>query len=299
MAWDLVELNDGYKMPTIAFGTWKMGNGQGPIDQVDQAISTGFSHVDTAQAYRNEAEAGSAIRDSGLSRSEIFLTTKYSGMADIDDSIQASLKNLGVSYVDLYLVHSPRLAVPDIPTIWSKMEAIKSAGYAKSIGISNFNVPQMETLVASAKFVPTVNQILLHPYVYAEQAPILEYGAKHGIVIEAYSSLIPLTSQTGGPVDIPVNAIAARLGKAPEQILLAWVKAKGAVPVTTSSKKDRLERYLDSGDIVLTDADIAAIDAAGAIGARRFTAKKVLRTVAVVGLVGAAALKIWGWLGKL
>ncbi|KAJ7162836.1 Aldo/keto reductase [Mycena filopes] len=268
MPWDPIQLNDGREIPSIGFGTWKLGNGDGPISQVDQAISVGFSHVDTAQSYRNESEAGTAIRESGLARKEIFITTKYSGLdgLDIKTSIKNSLKNLGVDYVDLYLIHHPRLATPDIPTAWKEMEDIKEQGLVKSIGVSNFEVNDLAILLASAKVKPVANQILLHPYVYARQLPIIEYAAKHNIVIEAYSALIPVTSRPGGPVDVPVAAIATRLGVTPDQVLLAWTKAKGAVVVTTSSKKERLLGYLNAGDLELTTADIAAIDTAGAIG---------------------------------
>ncbi|KAI0300555.1 Aldo/keto reductase [Multifurca ochricompacta] len=265
MPWDPIQLNDGHVIPSIAFGTWTLGNGQGSIDQIEQAISVGFDHVDTAQMYRNEEEAGKAVQESGLARKDIFITTKYSGLngLDIETSIQNSLKNLGVEYVDLYLIHHPRLAQPNIPTAWAKMEAIKRAGLAKSIGVSNFGVDDLEVLLASAKIKPAANQILLHPYVYARQAPLLAYAASQGIVSEAYSSLIPITHQPGGPVDKPVNEIAQRLNATADQVLLAWVKAKGAVAVTTSSKKFRLEGYLRAADLQLTPADIAAIDLAG------------------------------------
>ncbi|KAF7357252.1 Aldo/keto reductase [Mycena sanguinolenta] len=294
MPWDPRPLNDGREIPSIGFGTWKMGNGEAPITQVDQAISVGFSHVDTAQAYRNETEAGIAIRESGLERKEIFITTKYSGLdgLDIRTSINNSLKNLGVSYVDLYLIHHPRLAVPDIPTAWAEMEAIQAEGLVKSIGVSNFEVDHLAILLASAKVKPAANQILLHPYVYARQLPMLEYAAKHNIVIEAYSALIPITTFPGGPVDAP--------------LLLAWTKAKGAVVITTqtdvirnstSSKKDRLLGYLNAGDLQLTADDILSIDVAGAKGppyARRF-ARQLLRVgggrrLLTAGLLGTAVV---------
>ncbi|KAJ7471628.1 Aldo/keto reductase [Mycena galericulata] len=297
MPWDPIPLNDGREIPSIGFGTWKIGNGDGPINQVDQAISLGFSHVDTAQAYRNEAEAGVAIRESGLERKEIFITTKYSGSdgLDIKTSIKNSLSNLGVSYVDLYLIHHPRLAVPDIPTAWKEMEDIQAQGLVKSIGVSNFEVSDLAILLASAKVKPVANQILLHPYVYARQLPILEYAAKHKIVIEAYSALIPITSLPGGPVDAPVGDIADRLGVSNDQVLLAWTKAKGAVVVTTSSKKERLEGYLNAGDLALTDDDIAAIDAAGAEGAPLSPGKRFLRRLvgAVLPSVVAGALTVY------
>jgi len=270
MPWDLFKLNDGNVMPSIAFGTWKLGNGQGSTDLVDQALSIGFSHVDTAQAYRNEAEAGIAIRESGLAREDIFITTKFSGLdgLDIPTSIQNSLKNLGVSYIDLYLIHSPRLAVPDIPTVWKQMEDLKANGLVKSIGVSNFGVADLEILLASAKIKPAANQILLHPYVYLQQTPIIALAGIHGIAIEAYSALIPITARPGGPVDIPVKKIAEKNKVSLDQVLLAWVKAKGAIVVTSSSKKSRLEGYLAAGDLELSKAEIAEIDAAGAIRAK-------------------------------
>ncbi|KAJ6527085.1 NADP-dependent oxidoreductase domain-containing protein [Mycena capillaripes] len=291
MPWDPIQLNDGREIPSLGFGTWKLGNGDGPISQVDQAISVGFSHVDTAQAYRNEAEAGVAIRESGLERKEIFITTKYSGLdgLDIKTSIKNSLKNLGVEYVDLYLIHHPRLAVPDIPTAWKEMEDIKAQGLVKSIGVSNFEVQHLAILLASAKVKPVANQILLHPYVYARQLPILEFAATQKIVIEAYSALIPVTSLPGGPVDAPVNAIAARLGVSNDQVLLAWTKAKGAVVVTTSSKKERLLGYLNAGELELTADDITAIDVAGAKGPPLSPGKLFLRRLVGIALVSVIA----------
>jgi diketogulonate reductase-like aldo/keto reductase len=299
MPWDLIKLNDGTVIPGIAFGTWTLGNGQGGVDYVDQALSVGFSHIDTAQLYRNEVEAGIAIRESGLARSDVYITTKYSGVdgLDVQTSIHNSLTNLGLSYVDLYLIHFPGLAVPDIPTAWKQFEKVKEAGLAKSIGVSNFEVSHLTILLASAKIKPAVNQILLHPYVYERQLPLLEYAAKENIVIEAYSVLVPVTRQPGGPVEKPLSAIAKRLSATPDQVLLAWAKAKRAVVVTSSTKKSRLEGYLAAGDLALTSDDIASIDTAGAIGAKRLTAKTVLRRTACVLLVGVAVLQVWRKVG--
>lgn len=299
MPWDLVKLNDGNVIPSIGFGTWKIPVSHTTTDQVDQAISVGFSHIDTAQAYRNEAEAGLAIRDSGLERHNIFITTKYSGLdgLDIETSIQNSLKNLGVQYIDLYLIHHPRLATPDIPTAWKKMEDLKNYGLVKSIGISNFDVKEIQILLASAKIKPAVNQILFHPYVYAQQVPILEIGAAHNIVTEAYSSLTPVTSRRGGPVDKPLKIIAERLAATDDQVLLAWAKAKGAVILTTSSKKSRLEGYLKAGDFVLTADEIKSIDEAGSQGAKQYTTKVILRRVAMVMFTGAVGLGICSYFG--
>ncbi|GBE84651.1 Aldo/keto reductase [Sparassis latifolia] len=299
MTWDLIKLNDGYSIPSIAYGTWTLGQGQSTIDHVDEALSVGFEHIDTAQSYRNEREAGLAFAESGLARTDVFITTKYSGLdgLDVETSIQNSLENLGVKYVDLYLIHSPGLARPDIPTAWAKMEKIKTDGLAKSIGVSNFNVQQLETLLASCKVKPVANQIIFHPYALEQQWPIVEYGNNHGVVSEAYSALIPLTRQPGGPVDAPVEAISERLNAKPEQVLLAWAKAKGTVVVTSSTKKERMEGYMAAGELELTKEDIAAIDAAGIMGARRITARTYLRRAAIAALVGAVILGACSWMG--
>ncbi|KAG2036542.1 NADP-dependent oxidoreductase domain-containing protein [Suillus americanus] len=262
MPWDLVTLNSGYVMPSIAY--------------------------DTAQGYGNEGEVGIALHESGLSRGDVFITTKYSGFdgLDIPTAIRNSINNIDTPYVDLYLIHNPRLAVPDIPTAWAEMEKVVEDGLARSIGVSNFGVQDLEILLASAKIKPAANQILLHPYVYQQQAPIVKYAAEHAIVIEAYSALQPLTKEPSGPLDAPLKEIATRLGATTDQVLLAWTKAKGAVIVTTSSKKTRLEGYQDAGDIELSKEDIAVIDAAGALGEKRITVRIGLRKFGVGVLVG-------------
>jgi len=285
-------LNSGYSIPSVAYGTGSMGSGQWPIDQITQAFDTGFYHIDTAQLYRNEADVGTAITEFGLERSNIFITTKYSGLnrLDIPTSIRNSLDYLNTSYVDLYLIHNPKLAVPDIPTVWAQMEKVQEEGFARSIGVSNFNEKQLEILLSSARIKPAANQIYLHPYIYQQQSPTLEYAAKHDIVIEAYGALTPVTGEPGGPVDAPLNEIATRLGATADQVLLAWIKAKGAVAVTTSSKKTRLLSYLSAGDLELSAEDVKAIDAAGAIGQKRISVRNGLRKLGVGVLIGIVIL---------
>ncbi|OCF43089.1 oxidoreductase [Kwoniella heveanensis CBS 569] len=285
-------LNDGRHIPAIGFGTWKI-----PKDvasgQVEQGIDVGFDHIDTAQVYRNEEEVGIALKESGLARKDFWLTTKWSGVDDKDPetSIKESLEKLKVDYVDLYLIHHPRLCKGDIEGTWKKLEKIKKEGYAKSIGVSNFSKEDLQELIASASIKPVVNQILLHPYVISSTTPLLQYMSSQHIVPEGYSTLIPLTSKPGGPVDKPVQKIADRLNVKPEQVLLAWSKAKDAVIVTTSSKKDRLEGYLDVGDIVLTPEDVKAIDDAGAKGELWEERKKKL----AVGAKWTAAATLVGY----
>ncbi|ORY23710.1 NADP-dependent oxidoreductase domain-containing protein [Naematelia encephala] len=269
MPFEKIVLNDGRVIPQIGFGSWKIPK-EVCTGEVEQAIDVGFDHLDTAQTYRNEEEVGQAIKESGLARKELWITTKWSGTDDKGpaQSCSESLEKIGIEYIDLYLIHSPRLCKGDIPGTWKQMEQLYKEGKVKSIGVSNFKLDDLKELLASCSIKPVVNQILLHPYVIKTTTPLLEYMAKHHIVAEGYSTLIPLTGAPGGPVDKPINKIAERLKVAPEQVLLAWSKAKHAIIVTTSSKKDRLERYLAVGDIDLTEEDVEAIDHAGAKGAK-------------------------------
>ncbi|KAG6856967.1 hypothetical protein H0H87_011637 [Tephrocybe sp. NHM501043] len=284
-----IKLNDGNQIPGIGFGSGSVNKGKDVTDIVHQAIEAGFSHLDTAQAYQNEESVGEALRESGLAREELFVTTKYSSGL-IRNSFDESLRKvcvsgltlisrhpnpnipiqLGLTYVDLYLIHHPRTVLPDFEGSWRSFEKIKEDGLAKSVGVSNFDVEDLRAVVKIARIKPAVNQIEFHPYTYTKHKPLLEYAAKHGIVIEAYSSLAPITKFRGGPVDAPVEAAAKRLDITSNQVIFAWVRAKGAVIVTTSSKKERLEEYLAVADLPpLTDEEIQAIDEAGAKGPPR------------------------------
>ncbi|KAH9931679.1 Aldo/keto reductase [Epithele typhae] len=253
-------------MPAIAFGTGSKWKGQDVTDYVSQAIEAGFSHIDSAQWYKTEDSVGRAIHESGLGRSDLYLTTKWSGLTTIPEAIQDSLKNLGVKQVDLYLIHNP-MVITDLEVNWRDFEKIKEDGLSRSIGVSNFDLKLMQDLLKIAKVKPAVNQILFHPYNYAQMKELVEFSAEHGIVTEAYSSLQPITKYPGGPVDKPVEAAAKRLGASTTQVLLSWVKSKGVAIVTTSSNKGRLQEYLAVAELPpLTDEEISAIDEAGAKG---------------------------------
>ncbi|KAH9919523.1 Aldo/keto reductase [Fomitopsis serialis] len=264
MSWAPLTMNDGWnRIPRIAYGTWGRGNGEEAIAYVSNALSVGCTHIDSAQVYKNDAEAGAAIRASGLKREDIYITTKYSSLAEIDTSIRNSCDWFGVDSVDIYLIHGPNHAKPDIPTIWKKMEGIKEAGLAKSIGVSKFMVSHLEILLESAKIKSAVNQIMVHPQVMHIQGPVIEFCKKEGIVVEGYCPLLPLIHYSDGLVATLAHEIAQRLGVKPEQVLIAWSKSKGVVVVTSSTKKERLEDILSAGELELSPEDIKAIDAAG------------------------------------
>ncbi|KAF7310171.1 Aldo-ket-red domain-containing protein [Mycena indigotica] len=322
MPFDDIVLNDGRKIPSIAFGTGSVYKRMDVTTYVKQALDAGaeptslffytvltdalagFSHIDTAQgapilifsfpiSYDHPQDTkpkvlpsqyqqptltrlpigfvGAAIRDTGLARSEFYVTTKYSRSAfSVDQSINNSLSQLGLKFVDLYLIHQPSLSA-DITATWKELEAVQKAGLAKSIGVSNFPLNHLKQLCSdpSVTILPAVNQIQLHPYNYHRQRELIEWAQAQGIVIEAYGGLNSLTQSPGGPVDTPVAAAAARLCISPTQVLLGWLRAKGVVIVTTTSHEGRLAEYLAAGDLrPLPPADVAAIDAAGAQGYR-------------------------------
>jgi len=266
MSYGTITLNDGNKIPSIAFGTGSSLFGHDVTEYVEQALESGFNHIDTAAAYDNEYAVGNAIKESGLARSELYVTTKFL-WGNIQDSINNSLSELGLKQVDLFLIHQPFAVEKDFEGAWKVFEKIKEDGLAKSIGVSNFNVEQLQIILKIAKIKPAVNQIRFHPYNYAEHKSLLEFSAKHGIVTEGYSSLSPITKMPGGPVDIPVAAAAKRIGATPTQVILSWVRSKGIVIVTTSRSKEHLQEYLAVPDLPpLTKEEILAIDEAGAKG---------------------------------
>ncbi|OBZ71476.1 NAD/NADP-dependent indole-3-acetaldehyde reductase [Grifola frondosa] len=242
-------------MPAIAFGTGSKLKGQDVTECVEQAIETGFSHIDTAQWYANEDSIGKAIRETALERSELFVTTKWSGRTSIPGGVRDSL--------DKASIH----VVPNAGDVWREFEKIKEEGLTKSIGVCNYSLPKLQELVKTASIIPAVNQILFHPYNYAENKELLEFCTQHGIVIEAYGSLIPITKLRDGPVDKPVQAAAKRLNATPRQVILSWVRSKGVVIVTASSSKEYFQEYLAVADLPpLTEEEVAAIDEAGARG---------------------------------
>ncbi|KAJ3967316.1 2,5-diketo-D-gluconic acid reductase [Lentinula raphanica] len=267
MALEPVTLNDGNQIPPIAYGTGSKMKFHDITQYIELAIEVGFSHIDTAVFYQTEKYVGRAIKESGLARTELFVTTKFLQGLLVQRDVRKSLANLGLQYLDLYLIHQPRL-ISNLAETWKEFEKVQQDGLAKSIGVSNLvNVEQLEDLIKVSKVKPAVNQIQLHPYNYHEMKPIMDACAKHNIVIEAYSSLAPLTTYPDGPVDEPLNAAAKRIGASPTQVIFLWVRAKGAVIITTSTTRAHMEEYIAIGDLpALTEDEIASIDNAGANG---------------------------------
>jgi diketogulonate reductase-like aldo/keto reductase len=217
------------------------------------ALELGYRHIDTAQAYGNEESVGQALRDSGIPREEVFVATKfYPGSTDPEAEIEQSLRRLGLERVDLYLIHWPRGG----PTwAWPGMERAHERGLARSIGVSNFDVGELEAVTGEARVPPAVNQIQFSAFKY--RRALLEACEEHEIVLEAYS---PLT--TGRNLGDPRLAqIAERVGRTPAQVLLRWCVQRGVPVIPKSSNRERIIENAGIFHFELADADVEALDA--------------------------------------
>jgi len=247
------ELADGYVIPMLGLGVWQVENAQECIDAVRWALEEGYRHIDTAQAYGNEQSVGLGLRESGVPREEIFVTTKFLPRSeDPVAALEASLRRLGLEYVDLYLIHWPAGG----PTwAWSGMERAREAGYARSIGVSNFGVDELRQLLAAATVPPVVDQVQFSPYEYRKA--LLDSCRQNGIALEAYSPLGTgrhLTSDT-------VARIARRQERTPAQVLLRWGIERDTPVIPKSTHRERIAENAQLFDFRLSDQDIAELDA--------------------------------------
>jgi diketogulonate reductase-like aldo/keto reductase len=196
--------------------------------------------------YNNEEELGAGIKASGVPRERLFVTTKFTAGDDkvTQEHFDASLKKLGLDYVDLYLIHIPFNCSTDeiLQQKWADMEAIKQSGKAKSIGVSNFLQKHLEVILRTAKVPPAVNQIEFHPYL--QHGDLLEFHRQNKIAVAAYGPLIPVTRFKDGPVTPLWARLAEKYGVSESEIGLRWAIDQGVIPITTSANKERLQRYL-------------------------------------------------------
>jgi 2,5-diketo-D-gluconate reductase A len=240
-------------MPLLGLGVWQVDNGRECVDAVRWALEAGYRHIDTAQAYGNEESVGEALRESGVAREEIFLTTKFYPGRRRDPAAEAerSLERLGVDYVDLYIIHWPEGG----PTwAWPGMERARELGYARSIGVSNFAVDELHALLAEATDRPVVDQVQFSPYAYRKA--LLDTCEEHAIVLEAYSPL-----GTGRHLSSEAAArIAARLGRTTAQVLLRWCVQRGIPVIPKSVHRERIVENAQIFDFTLTDDDLAELD---------------------------------------
>ncbi|GAB2534082.1 aldo/keto reductase [Gracilibacillus alcaliphilus] len=250
-------LNNGTKIPAIGLGVYKAEAGEEVYQAVRSALELGYRHIDTASLYANEEGVGQAIKDSGIPRDEIFVTTKVwndeQGFQETKAAFARSLERLQMDYVDLYLVHWP---VPGkfIET-YQALEDIYREDQAKAIGVSNFEPHHLEALLKEARVIPAVNQIELHPQL--QQQHIREFCAKHDILIEAWAPL-----GKAQYFDHPtLQELANKYQKKPSQIIIRWQYQSGIITIPKSVRKARQQENVDIFDFALSKEDIAKIEA--------------------------------------
>jgi methylglyoxal/glyoxal reductase len=246
-----LQLKSGSKIPAIGFGTWKLEGGE-----VKTALRDGYRMIDTAKIYGNEKNVGLAVRDSAVSRGDIFITTKLwpSDFVVAQEAFKESLEKLDMDYVDLYLIHWPNGSSRN--TAWTALTEIKKELKARAIGVSNFSVEHLQELMKESDEIPAVNQIEFHPFNYREQKNILDFCRLHAIVVEAYSPL----AQGHGLDNPTIAGIAGRLKRSAAQVMLRWAIQHGTVPIPRSSKQERIKSNLQVFDFELTSDDMAALD---------------------------------------
>lgn len=281
-----VTLNNGMKMPILGLGTWKSKSGE--VERaVEHAIKSGYRHIDCAACYGNEVEVGAGIKAGGVARSELFITSKLWNNKhhpeDVEAACKKSLADLGLDYLDLYLVHWPvafergdvpfpknedgtvryDTTIPPIET-WLAMEKLLAKGLVKSIGVSNFNSEQIADVLAKGSIVPVTNQVECHPYL--NQAKLFNLCKDKGITLTAYSPLGSPDRPWAKPDDVKllddpkIVAMAAKYGKSPAQIIIRWQVQRGVIVIPKSVTPARIVENSSVFDFKLTDAEMQEVD---------------------------------------
>ncbi len=247
------QLTDGQTIPVLGLGVWQTPDGPECENAVRWALELGYRHVDTAQAYGNEASVGKALRDSGVPREDVFITTKfYPGHSDPAREAENSLRRLGVDHVDLYIIHWPQRGAT---WAWPGMEQARKLGYARSIGVSNFSLQEVDELLAVAETRPVVNQVQFSPFEYRRE--LLGACGERGIALEAYSPLGTGRHLGSGAV----AELAGRLGRTPAQVLIRWCIQRGTIVIPKSTHRERIEENASVFDFSLSEEDMAELDA--------------------------------------
>ncbi|XP_023029505.2 aldo-keto reductase 1B [Leptinotarsa decemlineata] len=284
-----VKLNSGYEIPQFGLGTWKSKPGE--VEQaVKDAIDIGYRHIDCAYIYGNEKEVGAALKakfeDGTVKREDLFVTSKLWNTFHRPDlvpgAVKESLKNLGLEYLDLYLIHWPQgykedgetfprdaagnILFSDVDYVdtWKAMEEVAKRGYAKSIGVSNFNKSQLERVLAAASIKPAVNQVECHPYL--NQSKLIDFCRSKGIAVTGYSPLGSPDRPWATPeepqlMDDPkLKELAKKYNKTPAQILLRYPIERGVITIPKSVTKSRIQQNFEIFDFSLSKEDVAYLD---------------------------------------
>ena len=261
--------HDGRSVPQLGYGVWQVED-EVAADVVRQAIDAGYRHIDTAAGYQNEGGVGRAVKAADVPREDLFITTKLAngdqGFDSAKAALDASLEKLDMDYVDLYLIHWASPQRGKYLESWKALIELQQEGKAKSIGVSNFPIPQLEEIIAETGVVPVMHQIELHPEF--QQSELRRYHAEKGILTEAWSPL----GQGGDILKDPViTAIAEAHGVDAGQVIIAWHLAIGNVVIPKTVTPERIVSNLAAAQLVLTEEEVERIDgldrADGRIGA--------------------------------
>ena len=253
-----ITLNNGVEIPQLGFGVFKI-EPENTREATLRALEVGYRHIDTAEMYGNEKEVGEAVRESGIDRGEIFVTSKLNnGFHAYDDALDAfdqSLKDLDIGYLDLFLVHWPLPGVGDYVETWKAMEKMYESGRVRAIGVSNFEPHHLRNVLDGGTVVPAVNQVEIHPYLANDD--VRAFDAEHGIATEAWSPIAK-----GNVLQDPtVERIAEATGRTPAQVTLRWHVQRGDIVFPKSVTRSRVEENFHIFDFELSDADMADITA--------------------------------------
>ncbi|HSS68915.1 MAG TPA: aldo/keto reductase [Nocardioidaceae bacterium] len=249
-------LTNGARMPLLGFGTWQI-KGDDAVRSVSAALEAGYRHLDTAHVYGNESEVGRALAESGVSRDDVFVTTKCppNRAADAHDVLQESLDSLQTDHLDLWLIHWPGDGSVN-PDLWGRLVEARESGLVREIGVSNFDASLIDEVTKATGAAPAVNQIEWSPLLF-DAATVAEHRARD-ITLEGYSAL------RGGTLDNPtIVDIAQRLERSSAQVIIRWHLQHGFVVIPKSVNPERIRSNADVADFELADADMAAIDGLG------------------------------------
>jgi 2,5-diketo-D-gluconate reductase A len=255
-----VRLNDGRRIPQLGFGVFQVDPAR-TAEAVGTALEVGYRHIDTAEMYRNERGVGEAVRASGIDRGEVFITSKlnnrYHRPDDARRAFERTLSELGLDYIDLFLIHwpLPTLYGGDFVSTWKTLEDLREDGRARSIGVSNFQVDHLQRLAATTEVTPAVNQIELHPYLLNDQ--VRAYDEAHNIATQAWSPI----AQGAVLDDSVITAIADKLDRSPAQVVLRWHIQRGNVVFPKSTTPARIKENFELFDFQLAPDDMAKIAA--------------------------------------